>query len=50
MAVRRIISEEGGVGRARDTMEAPPPVEVRTDRAEGKFESRAPPAHSDNGP
>ncbi len=50
MAVRKLIDDERGVGHAQSETEEPLPVEVRTDGAGGKFESRAPPAHSDNGP
>jgi len=49
-AVTKIIGDGLGVGHAQVGEEEPLPVPVRTDGASGKFESRAPPAHSDNGP
>lgn len=49
-AVARIVGEGPGVGRARPETGEPLPVGVRTNEAGGRFESRAPPAHSDNGP
>ena len=50
MAVRKLIDDERGVCHPQSGTEEPPPVEVRTDEVGGKFKSRAPPAHSDNGP
>ena len=50
MAVRKIISGETGVGQARGDVEQPLLPDVRTREVSDRSESRAPPAHADNGP
>jgi hypothetical protein len=49
-AMRNITRGELGVGHALWSADGPPPPDVRTEEAGGRFESRAPPERSDNGP